>query len=82
MNKAQEDRLIQSCKLLVDKLKKQPYSRMNGSLPPAIRKQLNSIIKQASKDWVDWNNNRIKLSQKAKSLDSVKKLCRYQGYNE
>ena len=47
MTKTQEDRLIQSCKLLVKKLGDQRYSRFDGQLPPAIRKQLDSIIRQA-----------------------------------
>jgi len=47
MTKLQEDRLIQSCKLLVKKLGEQKYTRYNGILPPAIRKQLDSIIRQA-----------------------------------
>jgi len=47
MTKTQEDRLIQSCKLLVKKLGYQGYSRFDGKLPPAIRKQLDSIIRQA-----------------------------------
>ena len=49
MKRKEEDRLIESCKLLVKKLEKQSYSRLNGELPPAIRKQLDSIIKQSSK---------------------------------
>jgi len=48
-NKASEDRLIQSCKLMVKKLSQQKYSRCNGELPPQIRKQLDSIVSQSVK---------------------------------
>ena len=49
MSEIREDKLIMSCKLLVEKLRGQGYYRMNGKLPPAIRKQLDSIIRQAVK---------------------------------
>jgi len=48
---SQEDKLIKSCQLLTKKLQGRQvnYLRCNGVLHPALRKQLDSIIKQASR---------------------------------
>lgn len=41
------EKLVKSCRLLDDKIKKARYWTMNGNLHPEIKKQILSIIKQA-----------------------------------
>lgn len=42
------ERLVDSCKLLDNKIKKAKYWTLNGKLNPVIKKQVLSIIKQAN----------------------------------